>query len=146
MSPGVYVARATALLVMVSNSTGVSLLSLRVAALPRHDHRLDTCEMAEPPHAPFADLVAEVVQIIGQNSVAAFGVVFVELAQRPDEVFLLDLARGSRGFQPLIVGLFTEAKYPARHRDRHPNPGSGRGQLSDERVDHFGGVIRAFDR
>lgn len=39
------------------------------------------------PHAPFTDLVAEVVQIIGQNSVAAFGVVFVELAQRPDEVF-----------------------------------------------------------
>lgn len=50
------------------------------------------------PHAPFTDLVAEVVQIIGQNSVAAFGVVFVELAQRPDEVFLLDLARGSQAF------------------------------------------------
>src|SRR5690606_28013226 len=40
--------------------------------------------------------------------------------------------------QPPVVGLLRDLQHPTRHRDRHPHWGAGRGQLADERVDHFG--------
>ena len=54
---------------------------------------------------------------------------------------LLCFARADGLFQPLVVRLLGEPQHPARHRDRHPNPngGTGRGHLTDERVDHFWG-------
>ena len=42
-------------------------------------------------------------------------------------------------FEPLVVPLGRQAQDPARHRDRHPDTGPGRGHLTDEREDYFPG-------
>src|SRR5690606_6614456 len=46
--------------------------------------------------------------------------------------------------QPLVIRLLGEAEHPARHRDRHPHGGVGRGQFLDEREHYFGGADPIF--
>ena len=48
-------------------------------------------------------------------------------------------------FEPLVVPLSRQAQDPARHRDRNPDVGTGRGHLTDEREDYFPGRF-AWDR
>src|SRR5690606_27737089 len=78
--------------------------------------------------------------------VPALGIRVMEFTEHTDKVLLLDLTWRLRRLQPPVVGLLTEAKHPARHRDRHPNPGTWRGHFLDERVDHFGGVTCTCER
>ncbi len=48
-------------------------------------------------------------------------------------------------FEPRVVPVGRQAQDPARHRDRHPDAGTVRGHLTDEREDYFPGRF-ACDR
>ena len=119
---------------------------LLVAAFPGRDHRADARQAAQPPHAPLTDPVAEVVKVVCEDPVPALGIILMQPAEHLDQMRVLDITRADGACQPLVVRLLAEAEQPTRHRDRHPGGGTGRGHLTDERVDHFGGVICACDR
>ena len=48
---------------------------LQVATPTLGDHQLDTGHLTQPPHAPFTDLVPEVMKIIGKDPVATLGII-----------------------------------------------------------------------
>ena len=50
-----------------------------------------------------------------------------------DQMCVVPVGLGDGLFEPLAVPLGREAQDPARHRDRHPDRGTGRGQFTDER-------------
>jgi hypothetical protein len=84
-------------------------------------------------------------QLVGQEPVPERGVVLVDLVQRVDRVRVVVVPLRHRLVEPLVVPLDREAQHPARHRDRHPDAGTGRGHLTDEREDYFPGRF-ACDR
>lgn len=93
---------------------------LAVLAFAAGDPLGDPRNVAQPPHAPLRDLVAQIVEVVSQHTVAALGIVLVEFVQHLDEVPLFLLASRNRLLAPLVVPLLREAQYPARHRHRHP--------------------------
>ena len=86
------------------------------------------------------------MEVVSEDPVPALGIIRVEAAKYPDQVLLLGLTPGNRPFHPLVVRLLREPEYPARHRHRHPDTGTCDGHLTDERVDHFGGVMCICDK
>ena len=62
---------------------------------------------------------------------AECGVVLLNGQERVDDVRVL-VALGDGAFEPLVAILVRQAQDPARHRDRHPGAGTGRGQFTDE--------------
>lgn len=80
-----------------------------------------------------------VFELIRKEPVAERGVVFVEVDQLVDQVSVINITPADRLFEPFVITLGREPKDPARHRDRHPDSGTGRSHLTDERVDHFPG-------
>lgn len=99
----------------------------------------DSRGRAQPPHSILRGDDADVVKFVGQEPVAQRGVVGMNLMQHLDDVGILDIALADRFLQPLVVPLGREPQDPARHRDRHPDTGVGRGHLMDEREDCFPG-------
>lgn len=123
---------------MVDLRTGLAAL-LVVAGV-------DPCGLAQPVHAVLPDSNAVLVgELIGDESVAQRGVVFVDLEDDVEQVGVVPVPLGHRVGQPLVVPLPGQPQDPQRHRDRHPDRGTGRGHLSDEREDYFPGRL-AWDR
>jgi len=48
-----------------------------VTALALRNHRLDTSYLAQPPNAPLADVVAKIVEVIGEDPVPTVGVILM---------------------------------------------------------------------
>ncbi len=106
----------------------------------------DARDPDEPVHAVLADRDAVLVgQLIGEEPVAQGRVVGMQVVQDVDEVGVVPVPLGHGLFEPLVVPLGREPQHPARHRDRHPDAGTGRGHLTDEREDYFPGRC-AWDR
>ena len=82
-------------------------------------------------------LVAGGAGFIGEEPVAALGVVAMRVADRVGEVGLVKLTVGDRRVEPPVVGLASETKYPTRHHDGDPI----RGELTYERVHHPLGML-----
>ena len=100
---------------------------------------------ADPPDRPLAGGEAGVADLIGQEPVPELRVVAVGVEDRVRQMRLGPLRLGDRIGQPGVVVLTVELQNPTRHRDRHPDPGAGRGELSHERVEPFPGNC-AWDR
>lgn len=112
-----------------------------IAAFAGRDRRADPRDVTQPPHTPLRQDIAEICDVVGQDPVPALRVILVQFPEHPDQMRFLDLTRADRVLEPLVIRLLGESQNPARHRDRHPNGGAGRGHLTDEREDHFGGKI-----
>jgi len=69
----------------------------------------------------------------------------MNLVQDLDRVGVVPLPLGNRVLEPLVVTLARERQHPARHRDRHPDGGAGRGPLTHEQEGYFPGRF-AWDR
>jgi hypothetical protein len=94
---------------------------------------------------PLGHDVAGVAGFVEQEPVAELWVLAVGVEQSVRQMRLRPLGVSDRCFEPPVVGLAGDVQDPARHRDRHPNTGTDRGKLADERVDHFPGRF-ACDR
>jgi hypothetical protein len=77
-------------------------------------------------------------KVISDQPIPELGGAFMQLQRRVGEIGVLEVPVADRDGEPGVIALTRELQYPARHRDRHPHRGAGRGQLTDERVDHFG--------
>lgn len=60
--------------------------SASVSALALRNHRLETSDLAQPPHPPLRDLIAKVVEVISEDSVPALGIFRVQITKHPDQV------------------------------------------------------------
>ena len=83
--------------------------------------------------------MAGVGDLVEEQSVAELGVLAVRVEDRVGEVCLPEFTGGDRSGEPGVVVLAVELEHPTRHRDRHPNRGASRGELSHERVEPFPG-------
>ncbi len=100
---------------------------------------------AQPPHPVLGRDDADIGELVGDEPVTERGVVLVDVADHVDDVRVVPVPLTHRVFEPLVVPLSRETQHPARHRDRHPDGGTGRGHLTDEREDYFPGRF-ACDR
>jgi hypothetical protein len=108
--------------------------------------RGDPGDPAEPVHAILSGHDPVLIgRLVGEEPVAQSGVVLMDVVEHLDEVGVVPVPLGHRVFEPLVVPLGREPQDPARHRDRHPDAGTGRGHLTDEREDYFPGRF-AWDR
>jgi hypothetical protein len=105
----------------------------------------DTGGRAQSPHPVLRSRDADVGELVGEEPVAERGVVLVDPQQSVDDVSVVPVSLGHGLLEPLVVPLGRQAQDPARHRDRHPDAGTGRGHLTDEREDYFPGRF-ACDR
>jgi len=80
-----------------------------------------------------------------REPVAECGVVLVDAQRDIDGMGVVPVPLRDWIFEPLVVPLGREPQHPARHRDRHPDAGVGRGHLTDEREDYFPGRF-AWDK
>ncbi len=83
--------------------------------------------------------MAGLLELVGQEPVAELRVVLVRVDQRVDQVGVLQVALADRGGEPGVVRLSRVAEHPAGqpHRDALG------GQVTDQRVAHFGSVLCA---
>lgn len=51
--------------------------SASVSALALGNHRLEASDLTQPPHPPFGDLVAKIMQIVSKNPISALGIFLV---------------------------------------------------------------------
>lgn len=79
------------------------------------------------------------MDLVGQEAVAELGIIAVGVEDRVREEGLVELGRGHGLGQPGVVVLAVELEHPARHRHRHPDPGTCGGELTHERVEPFPG-------
>lgn len=106
----------------------------------------DPGDAAEPVHAVLTGLDAVFeFELVGEEPVAERRVVGMQIMQRVDDVRVVPVTSADRVFEPLVVPRGRQTQDPARHRDRHPDRGAGRGHLTDEREDYFPGRF-AWDR
>jgi hypothetical protein len=75
------------------------------------------------------------VHLVSQKAIPELGVVVVGVEEGVGQVGLFELTGRDRKCQPAVVVLADEFEHPTRHRDGD----AVIGQLSDERVHHFGG-------
>ncbi len=80
-----------------------------------------------------------VLQLVGEEPVTKRGVFLVKVNQLVDHQGVIEVTPADRCFEPLVIALGREPKDPARHRHRHPQRGTGRGHLTDEREHYFPG-------
>ena len=107
---------------------------------------VDAGEPAQPVHAVLADPDAVLeIELVAEEPVAQGRVVGMQFVELVDEVGIVPVPLTHRAFKPLVVRLPGKAEDPQRHRDRHPDRGTGRSHLSDEREDYFPGRF-AWDR
>ncbi|NMF10273.1 hypothetical protein HF852_11810, partial [Corynebacterium xerosis] len=106
----------------------------------------DSSDAAQPVHPVLPDLDAVLVsEFVGEEPVAEGGVISVQVVQLVHQVRVVVVTPADRVLEPLVVPLGRQSQDPARHRDRHPDPGADRGHLLDEREDYFPGRF-AWDR
>ena len=99
----------------------------------------DAGDAAQAVHPVLPDLDAVLVfELVGEEPVAQRRIVAMEVVELVDEVGVVVVPLAYGVAEPLVVPGPRKAEHPQRHRDRHPDRGAGRGQLADERVDHFG--------
>jgi hypothetical protein len=94
---------------------------------------------AQPPDPALPDRDAVPFELIGEEPVAELGVVAVGVDQRVGQVGVLEIAITDRARQPPVVPLTGEAEHPAGQPHREVLGG----QVTDQRVDHFGSVAEA---
>jgi hypothetical protein len=103
----------------------------------------DARDRGQPPDPVLTGADADIAELVGEEPVPESGVVSVDAQEHVDDMGVVVVPLGHRGFEPLVVPLGRWAQDPARHRDRHPDPlgitGTGRGKFTDEREDHFPG-------
>jgi hypothetical protein len=104
-----------------------------------------TAAVEHSRHAILRGNDAHVGELIGQEPIAECGLVLVDLKERVDRVRVVPVPLANGLLAPRVVPLGRQAQDPARHRDRHPDAGTGRGHLTDEREDYFPGRL-ACDR
>ncbi len=85
-----------------------------------------------------ADLVAQVEELLGRESISELSVFLMNLAQDLDQMRLFEFALGAGLFHPLIAGLFRDTHYLARHCDRHPHWSNSCSNLLDAWEYYFG--------
>jgi hypothetical protein len=100
---------------------------------------------AQSPHTVLRCDDANVGEPVGEEPVAERRVVLVDIEDGVDEVGVVPVPLGHGAFEPLEVPLGRQAQDPARHRDRHPDAGTGRGHLRGEREHYLPGRF-ACDR
>ena len=121
---------------------GAGFAALAPAAVVGGD---DPRDRGQSPHPVLRGCDADVFEFVGQESVPERGVVGVDVPQRIDRVSVVPVPLRDRRFEPLVVPRSRQLQDPARHRDRHPDGGAGRGHLTDEREDYLPGRF-ACDR
>jgi hypothetical protein len=94
---------------------------------------------AQPPDPPLPDGQAGKLELVGQEPVAESRVIIVGNAQGVRDVGVLKVASAYRARQPRVVRLRREAEHPAGQ----PHGEALGGQVTDQRVDHFGMVDAA---
>ena len=107
---------------------------LAVLAALLTEHTPPAVLRADPPRGPVAHALPGLTGLVGQQPVPELGVVAVGVKQRVRAVGGRQHGRGDRFLQPPVVRLASDLQHPARHRDGDPVDG----QLTDERVHHFG--------
>lgn len=85
-------------------------------------------------------------EFVGDQTVSELGVVRMHVERGIGQMRVVPVPLRNPAVRPLVVALLGDLQHLARHRDRHPNTGTGRGQLLDERVDYFGRRRFAWDR
>lgn len=78
-------------------------------------------------------------EFVGDEAVAEFRVVVVDVDRRVEQVRIGPVPVGHRARAPSKVGLLAETEHPAGHRDGNTVDG----KVTDQRVHHFGRVSRA---
>ena len=96
-------------------------------------------QAAEPVDPVTAGPDAFAGEFVGDEPVAEFRVVVVDVDRGVDQVGVVPVPLRDRAFAPGIERLLGETEHPASHRDRN----AVSGQIKDQRVHHFGRVSRA---
>ena len=96
--------------------------------------RPDRVLFADPVHPVLADLMAPVLQLVGEEAVAKGRVVVVQVEQRVREMRVVPVSPREWLRLPLVKGLASKAEHPAGQR----NGETLVRQLSDQRELHFG--------
>ena len=94
---------------------------------------------AKPVNPVLRTLDPFVFEFIGEEPVTQGRVILVEVVKDVDDFGVVPLTLRDRSFEPFVIPLGREPKDPARHRDRHPDSGTGRSHLTDERENYFPG-------
>src|SRR5699024_6207787 len=90
---------------------------------------------ADPPRGPPTHRFTGDVSLVGEVAVAELRILTVCVEQGVGSMRFDALGIGDRVLQPPVVGLASNLKYPARHRDGNPVSG----ELAHERVPPFPG-------
>jgi len=80
-------------------------------------------------------------ELVGAEPVSVGRVVGMDGERGVDQARVIPGPLRDWGSAPLVVGLPGDPQHPARHRDRHPHRGAGRGQFTDERERYFPGRL-----
>jgi len=107
--------------------------------------REDPLERAQPPHPVLRSGDAVLGELISDEPVPVTGIVDMDVEGGVDQAGIVPIPLTDRGLEPLVVPLGRKPQDPARHHDRHPDAGTGRSHLTDEREDYFPGRF-AWDR
>ena len=121
--------------VVVDGRAGSTLLLTAFAAVGGREQAFLG---AQPPHPPLRGGDAVLAELVSDQPIPEAGILLPHVAGGVDQVRVSPVAVAERVGQPLVVRLLAEAQHPARHHDRHPKLGAGRGHLTDEREHYFG--------
>lgn len=126
--------------VIVHRRAGLAGLALLLVV-----RRGDPSDRTQSLHPVLPGRDTGVGELISEEPVAQRRLVAVDLMWGVDDVGIIPVPLAHRTLERLVVPLRRKTQDPARHRDRHPNTGTGRGHLTDEREDYFPGRL-ACDR
>jgi hypothetical protein len=121
--------------IVVHGRTG----GLRVASALLGGGGPDPVLPAQAMDPPFTDFVASPFEFIGDEAVTELRIIAVDVDDGVGQVGVDEIPITDRVGRPLVEGLSGEAQHPAGHRHREPLDG----ELSDQRVHHFGSVSLA---
>ena len=107
--------------------------------------REDPLRRAQPPHPVLGGGDAEVGELVSNEPVPVSRGVGVDVEGGVEQVGVVVVALGDGVLEPLAVPPGWTDPGPCTPSDRHPDRGTGRGHLTDEREDYFPGRF-ACDR
>ena len=102
-------------------------------------HRPQPLLSAQPADPVPARPHAATGEFVGDEAVAEFRVVVVDVDRGVDQVRVVPVTLADRIGLPLVEGLLRKAEHPAGHRDWDVISG----KVKDQREHHFGRVSRA---
>jgi hypothetical protein len=111
----------------------------RPPSKPLHGGGEHALERTQPLDAVLRRPVASGLELISDEPVAELGVVTVDVEDGVEQVRVVPVALRDRGGEPLVEPLGGEAQHPAGHRDGDAVVG----EVTDQRVGHFGAASLA---